>query len=136
MDVKTINGVVEGSLNTSLQWSIFGLKVILWVIVYLLCLEFEVGALFVIFSAFYIILSNLGNRSKNHWEPSAYSVFNPDCQAIDGTINPEQFEKEIRYGFWFFIFLKSKKIYGMRINVFSYLIQLTKYMLYISNSKE
>ena len=90
---------MENSFHDSLQWLIFGVKLALWVILYLLCLEFEIGAIFIIISAFYIIFSNLSNRQKKHWEPSAYSVFNPNCEAIDGTINPEQFEKEIRYGF-------------------------------------
>jgi hypothetical protein len=30
-------------------------------------------------------------------EMSAYSVFNPGCKAIDGTLTAEQFENEIRH---------------------------------------
>lgn len=91
--------VAPSASNDNIQWLIFGLKVALSITLYLLCLKLEIGALFVIVFAFYIILSNLSNRRKKHSEPSAYSVFNPNCEAIDGTINPEQFEKEIRYGF-------------------------------------
>lgn len=36
-------------------------------------------------------------RSKN--EISAYSVFNKNCESIDGTLKAEQFEREIRYGY-------------------------------------
>ena len=29
---------------------------------------------------------------------SAYSVFNPNCESIDGTLTAQQFEREIRHG--------------------------------------
>jgi len=83
----------------SFQWLILSCKVALWLVLYLLCLELEIGAIFVIISAFYVILSNLSNRRKKPWEPSAYSVFNPNCEAIDGSIDPKQLEKQIGYGF-------------------------------------
>ncbi len=38
-----------------------------------------------------------GSRRPRH-EPSAYSVFNKDCESIDGTLTAEQFERELRYG--------------------------------------
>ncbi|XP_023222512.1 uncharacterized protein LOC111623982 isoform X3 [Centruroides sculpturatus] len=31
-------------------------------------------------------------------EVSAYSVFNPGCQRIEGTLSAEQFERELKYG--------------------------------------
>ena len=31
-------------------------------------------------------------------EMSAYSVFNPNCESIDGTLTAQQFEREIRHG--------------------------------------
>ncbi len=65
----------------------------------MLCLELEFGAVYIILSAFYLIFTNFQNEQRKSWEPSAYSVFNPGCEAIDGTLKPEQFEKEIRYGF-------------------------------------
>lgn len=65
----------------------------------MLAIEFEWGAVFILFSAFYFIFTNLRSDRRKPWEPSAYSVFNPDCHAIDGTLNAEQFEKEIRHGF-------------------------------------
>lgn len=45
------------------------------------------------------MLTNFKQGARKPWEPSAYSVFNPGCESIDGTLKPEQFEKEIRYGF-------------------------------------
>ena len=40
--------------------------------------------------------SNLGKRKAG--EASAYSVFNENCEAIDGTLTAQQFEREIRHG--------------------------------------
>jgi len=41
---------------------------------------------------------NTGTRPREPGVPSAYSVFNRDCQRIDGTFTAEQFEKELRHG--------------------------------------
>ena len=84
---------------TALDWLLLGLKFILWAILFKLSVEVEFGAVFVIFSLFYVILTNLRSGRRKPWEPSAYSVFNPGCEAIDGTLNAEQFEREIRHGF-------------------------------------
>jgi hypothetical protein len=59
----------------------------------------EFGAVYFIISGFVIIWANTRTGPKRRGEASAYSVFNPDCEAIDGTLKPEQFEREIRYGF-------------------------------------
>lgn len=66
---------------------------------FLLFVELEWGAVFVLFSAFGLIFSNFSKSRRKPWERSAYSVFNPGCEAIDGTLNAEQFEREIRHGF-------------------------------------
>ncbi|XP_046461902.1 SAYSvFN domain-containing protein 1-like [Daphnia pulex] len=87
------------SNDREFKWFLYFLKIVLWIVLYLLCLELEFGAVYIIFSAFYLIFTNFRNGQRKSWEPSAYSVFNPGCEAIDGTLKPEQFEKEIRYGF-------------------------------------
>lgn len=66
---------------------------------YLIFLEAEWGAVYVLFSAFYLLFTNFRSSPKKAWEPSAYSVFNPGCEAIDGTLKPEQLEKTLMYGF-------------------------------------
>lgn len=40
---------------------------------------------------------NLTNEPKKKGEASAYSVFNPNCEQIDGTFTAEQFERELLY---------------------------------------
>ncbi len=82
-----------------INWILLMLKISLWVVLFLLSLELELGAIFVLVSAFYLIFTNFRTGQRKPWEPSAYSVFNPGCEAIDGSLKPEQFEKEIRYGF-------------------------------------
>ena len=37
------------------------------------------------------------SRKRNPENLSAYSVFNPNCQTIQGTLTGEQFDKEIRH---------------------------------------
>lgn len=50
------------------------------------------------FSALVGIYLNTRTGPKPKNEISAYSVFNENCEAIDGTLKGEQFEREIRYG--------------------------------------
>ncbi|KAI9560659.1 hypothetical protein GHT06_011609 [Daphnia sinensis] len=96
---QSVQQVAADNQYGQFKYVLLCLKIILWVVLYLLCLELEFGALYVIVSAFYIIFTNFRNGQRKPWEPSAYSVFNPGCEAIDGTLKPEQFEREIRYGF-------------------------------------
>ncbi|CAH1792217.1 unnamed protein product, partial [Owenia fusiformis] len=74
------------------------LKMILWLILMGLFVELEFGAVFFVISAFYFMYKNMRTKKKDEEAPSAYSVFNPNCERIDGTIDAEQFEKELKYG--------------------------------------
>ena len=48
------------------------------------------------FVLIYLLTEN--NAAKRRaGERSAYSVFNPNCERIDGTIDVAQFEQEIRF---------------------------------------
>ena len=80
--------------RTVLDWAILGTKCLLWAACFYLCVLLELGLAFVITSGFAVIWLNLGRRKRG--QPSAYSVFNPNCEAIDGTLTAEQFEREIR----------------------------------------
>ncbi|KAJ9585102.1 hypothetical protein L9F63_020558 [Diploptera punctata] len=71
---------------------------LLWATLYAIAIQMEFGAVFLIVSILYGIWSNTRTRPKQEGEVSAYSVFNPNCEAIHGTLNAEQFEREIRYG--------------------------------------
>lgn len=64
----------------------------------MIALEYEFGAVYFILSALVFIWLNTRSEPKRRDEPSAYSVFNPNCEAIEGTLDASQFEREIRYG--------------------------------------
>lgn len=72
------------------------LKVLLWLVLLGLFAEWEFGLPFFVISLFYWMYEGL--RSPSAREPgelSAYSVFNPDCQPLLGTVTAEQLEGEM-----------------------------------------
>ncbi|XP_026174080.1 SAYSvFN domain-containing protein 1 isoform X2 [Mastacembelus armatus] len=74
------------------------LKVLLWLVLLGLFVELEFGLPFFVISLFYWLYEGL--RSPAPREPgelSAYSVFNPNCQPLLGTLTAEQLEGEMGY---------------------------------------
>ncbi|TKS75509.1 SAYSvFN domain-containing protein 1 [Collichthys lucidus] len=74
------------------------LKVLLWLVLLGLFAELEFGLPFFVISLFYWLYEGL--RSPAPREPgelSAYSVFNPDCQPLLGSLTAEQLEGEMGY---------------------------------------
>uniref|UniRef100_H2M6U5 SAYSVFN motif domain containing 1 n=1 Tax=Oryzias latipes TaxID=8090 RepID=H2M6U5_ORYLA len=72
------------------------LKVLLWLVLLGLFAELEFGLPFFVISLFYWIYEGL--RSPDQRKPgelSAYSVFNPDCQPLLGSLTAEQLEGEM-----------------------------------------
>ncbi|CAI8057976.1 SAYSvFN domain-containing protein 1 [Geodia barretti] len=74
------------------------LKILLWVILWGFFVEVGFGAVFFVTSLLYLLVTSLRGSRRKPWEPSAYSVFNKNFEAIDGTLSAEQFERELRYG--------------------------------------
>ena len=98
---------------TRLDWAIIFIKFLVWVCMQVrgllthwpsftlshhqvIFIKIEFGAVFFLVSAILLMTSNLGKRKAG--EASAYSVFNENCEAIDGTLTAQQFEREIRHG--------------------------------------
>ena len=73
-------------------------KFVVWFCLWGFFVSIEFGAVYLVASGFLLLCVNLGNRSRKSGEMSAYSVFNKNCEAIDGTLTAEQFEREIRLG--------------------------------------
>ncbi|XP_004619397.1 SAYSvFN domain-containing protein 1 [Sorex araneus] len=74
------------------------LKVLLWLVLLGLFVELEFGLAYFVLSLFYWMY--VGTRSpeeKKEGERSAYSVFNPGCEPIQGTLTAEQFERELLF---------------------------------------
>ncbi|XP_061668419.1 SAYSvFN domain-containing protein 1 [Syngnathoides biaculeatus] len=74
------------------------LKVLLWVVLLGFFVELEFGFAFFVFSLFYWLYEGLRDPiEREPGEMSAYSVFNPDCQPLLGTLTAEQMEAEMGY---------------------------------------
>ncbi|XP_077993894.1 SAYSvFN domain-containing protein 1-like [Glandiceps talaboti] len=75
------------------------LKCILWVILLVLFVIIEFAAIFIIVTLFYVVFTNLrSGGTRQPGELSAYSVFNPNCERIDGTLTAEQLQREMMLG--------------------------------------
>lgn len=74
------------------------LKVLLWLVLLGLFSELDFGLPFFLISLFYWLYEGLRSpAARKPGELSAYSVFNPDCQPILGTLTAEQLEGEMGY---------------------------------------
>ncbi|XP_065256368.1 SAYSvFN domain-containing protein 1 [Emys orbicularis] len=75
------------------------LKFLLWLVLLGLAAELQVGLPCFVLSLFYWLYAGMrGPGERRPGERSAYSVFNPGCQAIQGTLTAEQLERELLYG--------------------------------------
>ena len=63
----------------------------------LLAVYFEIGSVFAILFAMYLIFSNLG-QGRGEGSSSAYAVFNDGQQALPGTIDASQYDSALRSG--------------------------------------
>ncbi|XP_005043439.1 PREDICTED: SAYSvFN domain-containing protein 1 [Ficedula albicollis] len=74
------------------------LKVLLWAVLLALFAELELGLPFFILSLLYWMYAGTrGPAERRPGPPPPYSVFNPGCAAIAGTLTAEQLERELHY---------------------------------------
>ncbi|XP_074719587.1 SAYSvFN domain-containing protein 1 [Strix uralensis] len=74
------------------------LKVLLWAVLLALFAELELGLPYFVLSLLYWMYAGTrGPAERRRGELSAYSVFNPGCAAIAGTLTAEQLERELHY---------------------------------------
>lgn len=74
------------------------LKCLLWLVLLGLFVELEFGLPFFVVSLFYWLYEGLRSpAARQPGELSAYSVFNPDCQPLLGSLTAEQLEGEMGY---------------------------------------
>uniref|UniRef100_A0A8C4WH70 SAYSVFN motif domain containing 1 n=1 Tax=Gopherus evgoodei TaxID=1825980 RepID=A0A8C4WH70_9SAUR len=75
------------------------LKFLLWLVLLGLAAELQFGLPCFVLSLFYWLHAGMrGPGERRPGERSAYSVFNPGCQAIQGALTAEQLERELHYG--------------------------------------
>lgn len=66
---------------------------VLWLLFYGVMVEYGFGIVYLTSSIIGGIFLNLGKRRDG--ELSAYSVFNPNCQRLDGTFTSDDFERNV-----------------------------------------
>ncbi|KAJ0173522.1 hypothetical protein K1T71_010671 [Dendrolimus kikuchii] len=95
-DIESIEGAHHESWQPCMiKWIFFA---IIWLAFFLYFLKIQFGAVYFVITVLIGIYLNTRTRPKQEGEVSAYNVFNENCKSIDGTINVEQFEREIRFG--------------------------------------
>ncbi|XP_050998521.1 SAYSvFN domain-containing protein 1 [Acomys russatus] len=88
---------LPSSCRRSLLTNITFLKVLLWLVLLGLFVELEFGLAYFVLSMFYWMYAGTrGPEERKDGEKSAYSVFNPGCEAIQGTLTAEQLERELQ----------------------------------------
>jgi hypothetical protein len=80
---------------TRVDYAIFSVKCLMWLVVQVASIQIGFGAVFFATSVFAGIWLNLGNEKKKPGRKSAYSVFNPGFETINGTFDAQQFEAQI-----------------------------------------
>ncbi|RZF42500.1 hypothetical protein LSTR_LSTR004419 [Laodelphax striatellus] len=89
----------DGELFDARTWTKLTLYTSLWAFLFVLAVHAEFGAVYFVISLMVILWKNTRTGPKKAGELSAYSVFNPNCEAIEGTLDAEQLQKELLYGF-------------------------------------
>jgi hypothetical protein len=77
---------------TYCTWLIYFL---IWATLYAIAIELKFGSVYFMASMLVGICLNTRVKPKRKKEVSAYSVFNENCEAIDGTFKAEMFEKQL-----------------------------------------
>ncbi|CAO1419295.1 unnamed protein product [Diamesa serratosioi] len=99
-DEEDDNVVKDESLDTSkkydkLQVCCYFLYFMIWITLYAIAIKLEFGVVFIMISMLVGICVNTRSSKRKKNEPSAYSVFNQNCESIDGTFKAEMFEKQM-----------------------------------------
>lgn len=80
-----------------LGWPLL-LQFLLWSLLFGLAIELEFGIVYFIVSGFLLLYISTSTRRRKSNEKSAYSVFNENCERLQGTFTAEQFDKQLRQG--------------------------------------
>lgn len=99
LDSESESGDIESSVVQGVNWLRVIQYIIVWTGMFAYAVYIEFGAVFILLSGFYFIWANTRTDPRKPDEVSAYSVFNPNCERIQGTLDAETLEKEMKYGF-------------------------------------
>lgn len=97
--LEKIQTSVSGESGRSrIEYLILMLKILIYIIAQTVAYLIEFGAVFFCVSMLVLIWYTLDDRKRERKELSAYSVFNPNFEAIDGTVTADQLKKQLTFG--------------------------------------
>jgi hypothetical protein len=73
------------------------LRLMLYALLQALFIRLGFGVAFFAVAALYGMFATASEHQRHKGELSAYSVFNKDCRSIEGSLSPEDFEREMRW---------------------------------------
>ena len=88
----------EVTKRSAVDWAILIVKLLIYVIGQYVAYLVEFGAVFLCVSLLCFIWLSLDDRKRKRDELSAYSVFNPNFEEIDGTVTADQLKKQLTFG--------------------------------------
>ncbi len=89
--------VEEESVTTN--WQIILIKFFLWLTLFVIFIRIEFGSVYFVVSLLYLMWCSLDRRRRRQRnELSAYSVFNPNFEKIQGTFSGEDYDRQLRRG--------------------------------------
>jgi len=94
--IQTIKKEEEERVETN--WQIILIKCLVWLTLFVIFVRIEFGVIYFIISLLYLIWSNLGSSRRRRNELSAYSVFNPNFEKLQGTFSAEDYDRQLRRG--------------------------------------
>lgn len=89
--------ILQNAVYGKLDWILLVLKILLWFVVWKIFIELQFGAVYFALSALFFVYFNTRSGKRKKSVLSAYSVFNPNCERLQGTITAEQLESELLY---------------------------------------
>lgn len=91
-DIMETTSSSSRSWLTYVTWMVYFL---IWATLYAIAVELKFGSVYFMLSLLIGICINTRVKPRGKKEASAYSVFNENCEAIDGTFKAEMFEKQL-----------------------------------------
>lgn len=84
--------------GSKLKYVMYVVWFFFWATCWMIAIELQFGIVFLLISALFGIYFNTRTGPKRKGEISAYSVFNTNCESIQGTLDAKQLESEMLYG--------------------------------------
>ncbi|CAF0964269.1 unnamed protein product [Adineta ricciae] len=85
-------------IEEKVTWQIILLKFFVWLTLFVIFIRLEFGAIYFILSLLYLIWTNLSSHRRRADQLSAYSVFNPNFEKLQGTFSAEDYDRQLRHG--------------------------------------